>query len=94
MDRIVVECGFRPFNHRIMAVDPHGLVIVRHRKGKDLLVNLLLVLDASEYLDDSFHSKRHAVRVLTICDVKCCGPTFHFAYEERKVHVECGHKKE
>ena len=42
------------FDHRVVTVDPHAPVIMRHGKSQDRPVNLL-TLDMSEHLTDGIH---------------------------------------
>ncbi len=69
MDWVPVVSGFLPIDYGVVAVDPHGPVIVRHRENDGLPVNLFLPLCESKQLNNSSHSKRHDVRILPVVDV-------------------------
>ena len=76
-----------------MAVDSHRPMVVRDRESEDLPVKLLFTLHKSEEFDDTPHRHGHAVSILPICDIKCCGTALNLARQEREVHVVCSHEE-
>ena len=52
MDWVAIETRLIPFNHRIMAVDPHRPVIVRDGKGENLPIQLFQITEQDIYAVD------------------------------------------
>ena len=87
-----VECSLVSLNNRVMTVYSHRAMIMRDRKGKNLPVKFLLTLHISEKFDDSSYGNGHAVSILPVRNVKCCGAAFHLACQEWKVHTPRSHE--
>src|SRR2546421_4824606 len=75
-----------------MAIDSHRSVIVQDRESEDFPVKFLLTLPEPEELDNTSHCKRHAMSILSICDIECRSAALHFARQEREVHVVRSHE--
>ena len=75
-----------------MAVDSHGPMVVRERKGEDLPVKLVLALYNSVELDDASHGKSHTVSILPVRYIKTRGAALDLAGQEWEVHRPCRHK--
>merc|ERR1711939_628022 len=80
---MTVERGLFALDHRVVAIDPHSLVVMRNGKGEDLPMKLLLALYEPEQFHDSSNSEGHTVCILSICHVECGRTALHFAREER-----------
>ena len=91
-DWMAIEGSLVPLNHRVVAIDSHGGMIVRDRKGKDLPVKLFLAPYKSKKFDKSSYGDGHAMRVLAIGNVESRGAALHLAGEERKVYPRCSHE--
>jgi len=52
------------------------------------------IVHQSEKLDDASNCQSHAVSILPISNVQCCGATLHFAREEWEVHTPPDYKRE
>ena len=89
---MAIERSLVFLNHGVMAVDSHGPVIVRDRKGKDFPIQLFLALHRPEKFDKSSDGDGHAVRVLTIGNVESGSTALHLASEEGEVHPSRSHK--
>ena len=48
MDRMSVESGLCSLNGRIITLHSDDIIVVRDRKGNDLVVQLLLAVDQSK----------------------------------------------
>jgi hypothetical protein len=55
--------------------------------GRFRFLPFLLVLPEPEELDNTSHCKRHAISILSICDIECRSAALDFARQEREVHV-------
>jgi hypothetical protein len=93
VDGMAIEGDLLLFNHRVVAVWPHGPVVMRHREGEDLPVQFFFSSYQLEQLNDPSHSKRHAVRILPVGNVECCRSAFQLACEKGEVHVVRGHEE-
>ena len=82
-----------PIDYGIFAVNAYRSVVVRDGEGKELTVQLLLTLHKAEELNDGPRRERHAVGVLAVRDVECCGAALHLAGEEGEVHKVRGHEE-
>ncbi len=93
-NRVTIEGSLVPLNQGVVAIDSHGGMIVRDRKGEDFLVKLFLALYSFVELDDTSHDNSHAVSVLSIDDVKRCSIALHLTDKKREVHsINCDEKE-
>ena len=70
VDCMTIEGNLVSFDHEVVTVDSHRLVIVRDGKGENLSMQLFLALHRLEKFDKSFDGDGHAVRVLAIGNVE------------------------
>jgi hypothetical protein len=54
---MTVERGLFALDHRVVAVDPHSLVVMRNGKGEDLPMKLFLALHEPEQFHDPSNSE-------------------------------------
>src|SRR5450432_3076320 len=90
-DRVAVIGSILPIDHRVMTVNPHRPIIMRYRESKDLAVELLLAPHKSEKFNNTSHCHSHAMRILSICNIKGRSAAFDLACQEWEVHVVGGH---
>lgn len=63
----------------VVAIDSHRAMIMRNGEREDLSVHLLLPLDHTEKLDDAPYREGHAVRILTVGNIKRRGSALNLA---------------
>ena len=90
-DGMAMERRVVPVNRRVVAVNPHNVVVMRDGKGQDLPMQLLLARHGAVQRDDGVDGNAGAVSVLSVGDVERCVATFHLRHEERKIQTSGRH---
>lgn len=94
VNEMMIEDCLISLNNSVVIINSHRAMIVRDRKGENLLMKLFFTLHSFVELNKSSYDDDHAVRVLMIDNVESRDVTLHLASKKRKVHsINCDEKE-
>lgn len=73
VDWVAIVFGVLSIYDWVAIINSYRAVVMRDGKGQKLAVDFALTLHQAEELNDGPRGERHAVGVLTVRDVECCG---------------------
>lgn len=93
-DKIIIESNFISLDNNVITINPHRLIIIQDRKGKDLPVKFFLPFYNFIELDDTSYSNNYTINVLSISNIKYRGIILYFVYKEGEIYPVNYNEKE
>jgi len=83
---MVVVFGVLLIYYGILAIDPYRLVVIRDRKGKELVVDFAFTFYKAKELDDSLYYERYTICILLVYDIERYSAILYLIGKEREVY--------